>query len=147
VAIGRQLAAGAEHAPAAGAAEYSAAERGAASRALDWLGRFSLPIYLLHQPLLYGGLFLLASLTATANRPADGYVDRDTSGFRTECPRACEGQGNAREHCARYCTCAETEMKASGIWQRVMRSQEASVIQPDLAPLLQACFEKARNRP
>jgi uncharacterized membrane protein len=116
-----------------------------ASGRLARLGRVSLPVYLIHQPLLYGGLFLLASIMTTATRPGGGAVDRDTAGFRAECPRACEAQGNDKAHCGRYCSCAETEMKSSGIWAKVMASPDAKVIQPELAPLLEACFRKAQD--
>jgi uncharacterized membrane protein len=130
------------------AARDAAVPVGASDGWLARLGRLSLPIYLLHQPVLYGGLFLVASLMAPSNRPADvSGLDRDTAGFRTECRRACEGLGNTRAHCDRYCTCAETEMKSTGLWSKVMASSTATVVQPELAPMLQACFAKAQAAP
>jgi uncharacterized membrane protein len=115
----------------------------AADGRLAKLGRISLPVYLIHQPILYGGLFLVASLSATAMRPGDLASDRDTAGFRIECRRTCTQQGSAKELCDRYCACAETEMKASGVWSRAMASQDTAGLQSDLGPMLQACFSKA----
>jgi uncharacterized membrane protein len=123
-----------------------AAPEGGADGWLAKLGRASLPVYLIHQPVLYGGLFLLASLTATSVRPpVDPSADRDTAGFRLECRRACESQGNAKVHCDRYCACAETEMKTTGAWARAMSNPSGSAIQAELAPMLQACFSRTRD--
>jgi uncharacterized membrane protein len=137
--------------PAFAAGSGGASEPGRARAALAWLGRWSLPIYLVHQPVLYGGLMLLASLTMTAPQGAAGPgiggpgVDRDTAGFRAECRRTCEAL-NGKEHCEIYCGCAETEMKATDLWRRTMASRDLAPLQRELQPLLQACDARARER-
>jgi uncharacterized membrane protein len=110
------------------------------------LGRWSLPIYLIHQPLIYGGMLLALGSATTTPRTAE--VDRDTAGFRTECRRSCEAvHNNDKALCERYCACAETEMKATDAWTKVMTSRDTANLQRDLAPLLMACMTKARDRP
>jgi uncharacterized membrane protein len=118
---------------------------GGGSGWLARLGRWSLPIYLVHQPLLYGALFILASsLAPTLRSDQTPVVDRDTAGFRTECRRSCEAQ-NTKAHCESYCTCAETDMKASDLWRRAMTSRNMEALQTELQPLLQACTAKAQG--
>jgi uncharacterized membrane protein len=114
--------------------------------ALALVGRWSLPIYLLHQPLIYGGMLLALGGATPSPRVPD--ADRDTAGFRTECRRSCEAvHNNDKALCDRYCTCAETEMKATDAWTKVMASRDTANLQRDLAPLLMACMTKARERP
>jgi uncharacterized membrane protein len=113
---------------------------------LALVGRWSLPIYLVHQPLIYGGMLLALGGATPTPRIAD--VDRDTAGFRTECRRSCEAvHANDKALCDRYCACAETEMKATDAWTKVMASRDTANLQRDLAPLLMACMTRARDRP
>jgi uncharacterized membrane protein len=112
---------------------------------LGQLGRWSLPIYLVHQPLLYGALFVLASSLAPALRGDQGpAADRDTAAFRTSCRSACE-PNHGKAHCEIYCSCAETGMKATDLWSKMMSSRDTATLQAELQPVLDACFAKARE--
>jgi uncharacterized membrane protein len=75
------------------------------SRGLARLGRFSLPVYLLHQPVLMGLLWALLSVTEPLHlfAPADG-------GFAKACQASCIASGQADTKCTSSCTCVGDEM-------------------------------------
>jgi uncharacterized membrane protein len=69
------------------------------SRGLCWLGRRSLAFYLLHQPILLGGLWLFAQIMPPTAAPL-----AESPAFKAECMASC--QLNFDEiACQRYCAC------------------------------------------
>lgn len=79
---------------------------GPVGRTLAFAGRHSLPLYLLHQPLFFGALSLLAS--ATPPRPAVQPAD-----FQTECRTSCRATGAAEALCVSACGCVEGKIRAA----------------------------------
>jgi uncharacterized membrane protein len=75
---------------------------------LSLLGRWSLPIYLLHQPVLYGGLMLLAM---GAPQLTVGHAQRLDLRFASDCVTQCRATAS-REQCDRGCACVLKGLQA-----------------------------------
>jgi len=88
-----------------------------AGAALVWGGRHSLLVYLVHQPVFFAVVFMVARAVApqTALPPQD-------EPFVASCTTQCVAQGGGPQTCRNVCLCISGEIrKEPMIWERLMR--------------------------
>lgn len=89
---------------------------GRAARGLATLGRYSLIIYLAHQPMLYGGVWVYVQAVDTLENgeaPQDTRAERD---FIASCVAACRSGGGEEEPCEDACLCARDGLRRADLW-------------------------------
>jgi uncharacterized membrane protein len=85
-----------------------------ALRPLTFIGRWSLPIYLLHQPILIGALSLALPLLGAGH---DGLARQ----FMQECTRSCEASAAKPGICPATCGCVATGAEGAGLLEPAMK--------------------------
>ena len=91
-----------------------------APRWLSWLGRWSLVIYLMHQPVMYGALYGLSSIMPGVS------VERQAEDFVQNCRSTQLGNGIEPLVAERYCGCALEQVEAGGMWDMLTRERSAA---------------------
>jgi uncharacterized membrane protein len=85
---------------------------GRAGRLFNWIGRHSLILYLVHQPLLYAAILPLDSLLQPRTwHRAETFIG--------QCQSSCEVGGSNPGYCQRYCACSLEQIEAGGLWEAI----------------------------
>ena len=82
------------------------------ARTLGWMGRWSLVIYLVHQPVLLAAVIPLSMALGTQE------ANRDIE-FLNSCQTSCEATGTTAALCAIYCQCGLEGVKRDDLWEPV----------------------------
>lgn len=100
----------------------------APSRVLAKLGRWSLVIYVLHQPILIGVLMGIASLTGISET-------RRAENFLSSCQSSCIQSAPDAAYCTAYCACTLDSIEADNLWPMLespQRTPEQDIALSDL---------------
>ncbi|MCI4677614.1 DUF1624 domain-containing protein [Rhodoblastus acidophilus] len=81
-------------------------------RGLAFFGRHSLTFYLVHQPILFGFMSLLALFVVS---PGQERL------FVSQCAEQCIREADQPDLCHQTCTCVVSRAKAAGFWPRMVR--------------------------
>jgi len=89
---------------------------GPLSKGLVLCGRWSLFIYLLHQPILLGAITLASQWQSPVLQPE---VLSRTESFVRSCKSSCATNGGAAAYCEAYCACALGQVEDSNLWDLI----------------------------
>ena len=110
-------------------------------RLLAWGGRHSLLVYLVHQPIFFAVVWLIAQ-AATPSLPPVQAGDP----FETSCVSQCVGTGAEAGLCSRVCGCISSEVrKRPATWQRLVSDALSPADRVEIDGYTQACVRQ--NQP
>jgi uncharacterized membrane protein len=105
---------------------------------LGVIGRHSLPIYLIHQPILMALIGAASLILPLAGEQK--FVDE----FRTSCQDNCQLTQSAAEICPRFCSCIEDKLKSQKLWKPLLRNRLSNEQEASVSQLSNQCATAAR---
>jgi uncharacterized membrane protein len=115
------------------------------ARGLAFLGRWSLLVYLVHQPLIIGALWVLMQLQGQPVMPAPTpNLNTEATGFLESCTSSCAAGGGTADQCTAYCDCALDQIASQDLWSAVASPNRTAAEQLLVDGVTRLCREMSR---
>lgn len=103
------------------------------------MGRQSLPIYLVHQPLFIGLLSAWIWLFPASVHRAPAGADSQTRPFVEACMRTCVSNGQEPDLCREACECTADRLKRDNLWGQALSGQMSTTERTRVGEIARIC--------